>query len=145
MNYELVMLKNAVRMKRSANILVKEMKILAMRSYDVANWRDGTIGQMQAIAELSQKIEHFNKFYSAVERALKLLSPALRALLVVVYIKNTDKKLIADKYKVSVSTVYRKLLTARERFRNALLSMGYDERWFKDNYDGYDWIVSKKQ
>lgn len=141
MNYELIMLKNAVRMKKTANILSKELTLVAMKSYDTFNWRNGTMGQMQAITNISTQIDECLTFYNAVEKALLMIPKGYATLLVTVYFKNTDKVELAKKYKVSRSTVYRKLYAAREMFLRALNSMGFTEQWFTENYAQYDFIA----
>ena len=138
MNYELIMLRNALRMKKNANILTEEMKLIALRSYSTFNWRDGTMGQVEAIAKLSRQIDDCNAFYNSVKKALYIVPAGYRALLVTVYFKNTDKQEIAKRYKVSRSTVYRKLLYARESFLSALNSIGCTEEWFMANYGELD-------
>ena len=141
MNFELIMLNNAMRMKNNANILSKELELIAMRSYDTTNWRDGTLGQIDEILKKSTQIDECLTFYNAVEKALLLLPKGYRALLVTVYFKHTDKLALVKKYGVSRSTVYRKLYKAREMFAEALSSIGCDERWFMSNYGHYDFIV----
>ena len=138
MKYELIMLRNALRMKKSAKILTEEMKLIALRSYSTFNWRDGTMGQIEAIGKISQQIEDCNIFYNSVKKALLIVPKGYRALLVAVYFKNVDKQELASKYKVSLSTVYRKLLYARESFLGALCSLGCSEEWFLNNYGELD-------
>lgn len=139
MRYELIMLRNALRMKRTANILTKEMKLIALRSYSTINWRDGTMGQIRAMNHTSQQIGDCLEFYNSVEKALLIVPSGYRALLVSVYLKNVDKQQISTKYHVSVSTVYRKLLRARESFLRALNSIGCSEQWFTERYGDYNW------
>ena len=141
MNYELIMLKNAVRMKKTANILSKELSLVAMKSYDTFNWRNGTMGQVEAITNISVQIDECLDFYNAVEKALLMLPKGHAVLLVTVYFKNTAKEELAKKYKVSRSTVYRKLYTAREMFKDALISLGCTEQWFDTNYAHYDFVL----
>ncbi|MCH5151354.1 MAG: sigma-70 family RNA polymerase sigma factor [Clostridiales bacterium] len=138
MKYELVMLRNAIRMKNSAKILTEEMKLIALKSYSTVNWRDGTMGQIEAIGKISQQIEDCNIFYNSVKKALLIVPKGYRALLVAVYFKNVDRQELASKYKVSLSTVYRKLLYARESFLSALRSIGCSEEWFLTNYGELD-------
>ena len=142
MNYELIMLKNATRIQRTANILTKELELVALRSYDTTNWRDGTLGQIQAISEISSQIEECNIFCNAVKKALLMLAKGYRALLVTVYFKRSDIVNLAQKYAVSRSTVYRKLGHAREMFLQALNCLGYTEQWFTAHYGHYDFISS---
>ena len=141
MNYELTMLKNALRIKKSADVLTKELKLLAMTSYNTLNFRNGTLGQVEAIADLSNQIDECLFFYTAVEKALLMLPKGYSVLLVTVYFKNKDKVELAKKYGVSRSTVYRKLYSAREMFLRALNSLGCTEEWFTANYGHYDFIV----
>ena len=138
MKYELIMLRNALRMKKSAKILTEEMKLIVLNSYSTFNWRDGTMGQVEAIGRISQQIDNCNIFYNSVKKALLILPKGYRALLLAVYFKNVDKQLLANKYNVSISTVYRKLLYARESFVAALTSIGCTEEWFLANYGSLD-------
>ena len=133
MNYELIMLRNALRMKKNAKILTEEMKLIALRSYSTINWRDGTMGQIEAIGKISRQIDDCNTFYNSVEKALLIIPKGYKALLVAVYFKNTDKQAIAKRYGVSLSTVYRKLLYAREAFLKALISIECTEEGFMAN------------
>ena len=138
MNYELIMLRNALRMKRCADRFREEIKQIAISSYNVANWRDGTMGQIEAMSRASERIEECLRFYEVVKSALLMLPKSYRALLVAVYLKRIDKKVIAKRYCVSLSTVYRKLCRARTSFLNALQSMGCNEEWFVSNYSDYE-------
>ena len=140
MNYELVLLRNALRMKRNAKILTKEMQLIALRSYNTLNWRDGTMGQLRAIEDYSQQIDRLTNVYNLVERALLIVPAGYRALLVAVYFRNKDKNEIAKRYRVSRSTVYRRLYRARELFCQALQSIGCDKEWFVSNLSDLDWI-----
>ena len=139
MNYELIMLRNANRLKKSAQMLTEEMKQIALKSYATTNWRNGTMGQVKAIAMISQQIDEYLTFYNSVKKALLITPVAQRALLVCVYVKRVDPMVIAQKYTVSRATVYRKLFYARKAFRLALTQLGCDEEWFNANFGGYDW------
>lgn len=141
MNFELIMLNNAIRMKNTANILTRELELTAMRSYDTTCWRNGTMGQIEEIVNFSTKIDECLAFYNAVEKALLLIPKTYRALLVAVYFKNTDKLSLAKKYGVSRATVYRKLYRARELFLQALVSIGCTEDWYNVNYGHYDFAT----
>ena len=138
MNYELIMLRNALRMKRCAKKFREELKHVALTSYNTTNWRDGTMGQIEAIARTYEKIDECQLFYESVKSALLLLPNTYRALLVTVYMKHTDKKALAKRYCVSLSTVYRKLCQARTSFLNALHSIGCTEEWFETQYGDYE-------
>ena len=127
-------------MKKTANILSKQLTLVAMNSYDTLNWRNGTMGQVEAITQISNQIDEYLTFYNAVKKALYMMPKGHAALLVTVYFKNSDKDSLAKKYGVSRSTVYRKLYAAREMFKCALNSLGCTEQWFNDNYSGYDFI-----
>ncbi len=144
MNYDMIMLKNAVRMNKSAKILSRELQRLAIQSYDTLHWRDGTMGQVAAMGALTQDISRLRLFWDSVVGALKRISPAERALLVAVYLKCCDKQRLADRFGVSVSTVYRKLFVARKHFCAALQKMGCDEQWFQQNYGDFDWLVRRR-
>ena len=132
-------------MNKSLKIIDDEVMMLAMKSYDVTNCRDGTMGQIQAICDLYERKDLLKSFCDAVCTALYKLSAKHRVLLVAVYVKNVDKNALAKKYKVSLSTVYRKLFAARIQFKNALEVLGYTEQWFNENFDGFDWINRRTQ
>ena len=138
MNYELIMLRNALRMKRCAEKFREELKTIAVTSYNTFNWREGTMGQIEAISRSQERIDECLRFYESVKSALLLLPKSYRALLVTVYLKRADKKALAERYRVSLSTVYRKLCRARISFLNALQSIGCDEEWFCANYSDYE-------
>lgn len=140
MNYELILLKNTLRMNKNIKLLTKEMQLIAMRSYDTFNWRNGTMGQIEAISNYSEQIDRLTILCNSVKKALLIVPNGYRALLVEVYFKGADKMQLAKRYRVSRSTVYRKLNGARELFRQALQSIGCDEQWFVDNYSDFDWI-----
>lgn len=138
MNYELIMLRNALRMKKCAEKFREELEHIAMTSYNTMNWRDGTMGQIAAIARTQEKIEECQRFYEIAKNALLVLPKGYRALLVAVYLKRTDKKALAERYRVSLSTVYRKLCRARVSLQRALEQLGCDEEWFLSNYGEYE-------
>ena len=138
MNYELIMLRNALRMKRCAEKFREELEHIALTSYNTFNWRDGTMGQIEAMSDAYEKIEECQRFYEIVKNALLVLPKGYRALLVAVYLKKIDKKVLAKRFGVSLSTVYRKLCSARTSLLNALKSMGCDEEWFLAHYGEYE-------
>ena len=138
MNYELIMLRNALRMKSCAEKLREELQHIAITSYNTVNFRDGTMGQIAAMSQTQEKIEECQRFYEIVKSALLVLPKGYRALLVAVYLKRVDKKVLAKRYYVSLSTVYRKLCRARTSFLNALKALGCDEKWFLANYGDYE-------
>ena len=143
MNHELVMLRGALRMKQSATEFDKTIKTLALKSYSTANWRDGTMGQVEAICDYTEKRNKCLDFYNGVADALKLTPKGYRALICEVYLRNTDKQSICQKYKVSLSTLYRYLSKARSCFRNKLEQLGMNEKWLTTNYQGTSWITEQ--
>lgn len=138
MHYELVMLRNAIRVKNSAEQMLSEMKSVAVHSYCTLNWRDGTLGQAYALGKWAAQIQQCRNFYEAVASALAQIPRGYRALLIAVYFRYADKRDLAKKYGVSVSTVYRKLLRARTAFCAALNRNGHTYKWFCDNYGDWD-------
>ena len=140
MNHELVMLRGALRMKQSAKELSKTIKTLALKSYSVANWRDGTMGQVEAICHYTERRDNCLRFYNGVAHALQLTPKGYRALISEVYIHNTDKLTICQKYGISLSTLYRYLSKARKMFRSKLEHLGMDEKWLVNNYQSVRWV-----
>ena len=138
MNYELIMLRNALRMKKCAEKCREDLERIALTSYNTLNYRDGTMGQIEAMARTQEMIEECTHFYEVVKNALLVLPKGYRALLVAVYLKKMDKNVIAKRYFVSLSTVYRKLCRARAAFLRALESRGCNEEWFVTHYGDYE-------
>jgi hypothetical protein len=143
MNHELVMLRGALRMKQSAKEFNKTIKTLALKSYSTINWRDGTMGQVEAICHYTEKRDKCLTFYNGVASALKLTPKGYRALICEVYLHNTDKTSICQKYGVSLSTLYRYLSKARKAFRSRLEGLGMSESWLHDNYQGMTWVAEQ--
>ena len=141
MNHELVMLRGALRMKQSAKDLNKTIRTLALKSYSTLNFRDGTMGQVEAICNYTEKRNSYLNFYSGVAKALKRTPKGYRALICEVYLRKTDKQSICQKYKVSISTLYRYLSKARKKFRDCLNDLGYSESWLTTNYQSVPWVA----
>ena len=141
MNHELVMLRGALRMKQSAKDLNKTIRTLALKSYSTLNFRDGTMGQVEAICNYTEKRNSYLNFYNGVAKALKRTPKGYRALICEVYLRKTDKQSICQKYKVSLSTLYRYLSKARKKFRDSLNDLGYSESWLTTNYQSVPWVL----
>ena len=140
MNHELIMLRGANRMKYYAQSVSQEIMRIAVTSYSTLNYKDGTMGQVKEICSRAKIRDDCLLFYNALVSALRRIPKGNRALLVAVYLKNADKKSICAKYKVSASTLYRKLYVSRSLLRAELDALGYDEKWFTDAYSYIDWI-----
>lgn len=140
MNFEIIMLRNASRMKKNALAIAAEAKKLALGSYDTFNWRNGTMGQMMKVAQLAQKREKYDCFWMSVVRALNGISSCDRVLLVQIYFKHRSKQEIAKKYGASLSTVYRRVKDALRRFGSQLALMGCNEQWLAQNFPDFDWV-----
>ncbi len=134
MNYELTLLRNYSMIKRSASVLRGSARLIALRSYDSARWRDGTMGQIAAIREMTSVAERLEELCRNVGNALSLVPRKQRALLVAVYARGADKSELAAKFNVSLSTVYRKLIVARKIFLNKLRAVGLTESVFVADY-----------
>ncbi len=144
MNYELTMLKNVVRAQKSAQSIAHRIRLLAMRSYDTAGFRNGTLGQVQKLQKMCCRAELFNGFCRFVKKALNRLPAGVRALLVEVYVKNRSRSDVAKRCGVNVGKVYRKLFAARKLFRDALEKEGCTERFFNESYGCFDWLCNDK-
>ena len=141
MNYELIMLRGANRMKYEAVSASKEIMNIAVTSYSTLNYKDGTLGQAEEICRRAAERDHCLLFYNALMQGLRSVPKGNRALLVAIYLKNADKRGICAKYGVSLSTLYRKLSLSRAMLRSALNALGYNEKWFRDNFGSVDWIA----
>ena len=132
MNHELIMLRKAKRMRQLAKTLTEEARCKAIKSHSVQNIKGGTMGQIEEIFQLIQLRDDCLLFCKAVSDGLSVLDVDDRRLRVKYYFKRTEIGALADSLKVSQATVYRKLHGARTRFKEALASFGYNERWFQD-------------
>lgn len=138
MNYELIMLRSANRIKYCDKSLSLEIKQIALTSYAVLNYKDGTMGQIRLMSERAQLRDKCRLFWQSLVEALKIMPKPYCALLVTVYFKKSDIPSLCARFKKSKSTLYRKLWEARNHLKNALTSLGYDEKWFKDNFSDMD-------
>ena len=141
--YESIMLKNAIRIKKSANVLSLELQKAAMQSYDATRCKDGTMGQISELLDISRRIDRLEELYGYIRQALYAVPSGHRTLLTKVYLRKQTPKEVADKFGVSVSTVYRQLSVARNRFRRNLEHIGCDKQWFDSNCSDIDWTVRR--
>ena len=128
--YETTVLKIFTRFYKTIRELETEKKQIALKSYDTSKWRDGTMGQIFAIGALNKQIEWYSNYCQSVRLALSGIDSGYRTLLVAVYVKGADRKHIAEKHGVSISTVYCKLERAKIAFRKSLERLGFTETWF---------------
>lgn len=142
MNHELVMLRGLGHCKKMMSCLQKESLHYALKSFSTEYVRDGTVGQVKVMAQLAVKKECLLKYINLVQTALQNISRGYRALIAAVYVKKIPKEELAKRYKVSVSTVYRKLAKARKSFRCSLDALGCTEAWFIATYGDFAWINS---
>lgn len=142
MKYELIMLRYANKIKYCDKCISCEIRQIALTSYSVLNFRDGTMGQMSLISELAGLRDKCRLFWQSLVEGLKAIDKPYRALLVAVYLKNADISVMCAKYRTSKSTFYRRLWRARALLRQALARQGYDEQWFDCNFGDLD-IVSE--
>lgn len=137
MNYELIMLNGAKRMKQAGNdyLALAQKKALAS-FYDSAT----TSEQILKVAEQVQHADSCFAFHNFTLAALKSMRKGYRALMYKIYVKGEDKKLIAKKYGISLSKLYRALAKAKTEFCFELKKLGCDSVWFWNTYGEYDWI-----
>ncbi len=140
MNHELVMLRGALRMKKSATRLTKVVNRMALKSFSTEKYRNGTMGQIQDICHYTEMRDKHLNFYSSVKQALSTTPKGYRALICEVYLKRTNKQNLCQRYKVSLSTLYRKLALARKSFKRQLDSIGCDQQWLIEQYGDICWV-----
>lgn len=140
MNHELIMLRGVYKMKKSAKQLDRVINKIALNSYNTFNWKDGTMGQVEAITNYISERDNMNDFCDTAISALQNTPKPYRALLVEVYFKNADKAELGKKYNVSPSTVYRKLAKARDSYKVELDKLGCDKDTFCQKYCKIDWV-----
>lgn len=145
MNYELIMLKGAKRMKANALRLQTEAENVAVLSYCVENCANSTMDQIDRIAKYVDMRDSCMAFVEGVANALSSMPKGYSALLKTVYLKKSDKNELCRKYKISLSTFYRKLERARSSFRTHLNVCGCSEAWFWKNFGDVSWIKSMKK
>ena len=134
MKNELTVLKSIRHCKTIAKKLDEECKNLALSSFCAVNFQNGTLGQMQAIAELVYKRNLTEQYYETVVKAIGDMPSGYRALMFAVYVKKTSKTELCQKYGVSLSTIYRKLELSRKLFAKNLQNEGAEEEWFQKVY-----------
>ncbi len=140
MNHELVMLKGALRMKKNAKEMEQITKKMALKSYCTFQGVCDTKAQAERVALFALERDKLLEFYDAVVSALKITPKGAGALLNQVYLHGAKKEDICNKYNVSLSTLYRKLASARKSFRCNLERLGYSEEWLINNYGHIDWV-----
>lgn len=140
MNHAEVMLKNAKVCIRYLKALDEQSKELAVKSYCTEGVRDGTMGQVAKLVQFSVAKESCESFLRVIRSALKDMPKGYRALLYAVYVKGVTKRSIAEKFGISIATVYRKVRDAVGCFGDKLVRNGKNEAWFVENYGNADWI-----
>ena len=83
------------------------------------------MGQIGEICQLIRLRDDCLLFCQATTDALSAMEAGKRALLVQFYVKRVNAKILADKYKVAATVIYRKLQTARLQFKECLETYGY--------------------
>ena len=141
MNHELVMLRGISHCRKKIRQLEKECLNCALKSFSSEYSRDGTIGQMRAVATLAVEKDNLVRYVELVKTALSDMPRGYRALIAAVYVKKIPKEDLCKKYHVSLSTLYRKLAKARKSFREKLEALGCTESWFVATYGENEWIA----
>ncbi len=139
LKYELIMLRGYGRMGFGVKKLNNYVAKLAVRSHCGFGPQD-TLGQAVTLSSITIERDRLEAFRSAVVRALRGVPRGQRALLVEVYLKNTARKCLCEKYSVAPRTMYRKLAAARSAFRQNLCLLGYTEKWMREVYGDIEWI-----
>lgn len=140
MNHELAMLRGMKFCKNAIRGLTEECMNMALKSYMTDKWKGGTLEQLEKVKEIACKRDKFQLYLEFVRGALEEMPKGERALIVAVYLKGIPKEVIASRYGVSRSTVYRKLAKAREYFRNNLEVLGCTEQWLQETFADVDWL-----
>ena len=137
MNYELIMLNGAKRMKQTGNDYLALAKKKALSSfYDSAT----TSEQILKVAEQVKHADSCFAFHNLTLAALKSMRKGYRALMYKIYVKGEDKKLIAKRHGISLSKLYRALAKAKAEFCLELKKLGCTSDWFWNTYGEYDWV-----
>ncbi len=127
-------------MKKSATQLTKTLQTMVEKTFNATNVKNGTMGQCQQICYYTRKRDGYLQFYNGVKEALANTPKGYRALITHVYLKNADKQLLCQRYKLSLSTLYRYLSKARKCFKCQLILLGMDEKWLVENYSTLPWV-----
>lgn len=141
MNYELIMLNGAKRMKESARDYMTEAKRAAVASFSS---RLAVGEQLEYVARIAEESERCYAFVDLVFTALKRTERGYRALITEIYLKKTPKSNICVKYRIARSKLYRVLSSARKSFERELRALGASEKWFWENYGNVEWVRSMK-
>lgn len=124
-------------MKQTAKDYLKSAEKKALASF---SGRGTTLEQVTEVAELAKRVDSCFAFCSLTLTALKSLKKGYRALIYEIYIKNADKKSLAERYGVSLSKLYRLLNKAKAQFCFELKKLDCSEDWFWKTYGGLEWV-----
>lgn len=138
MNHEIAMLQSLSVCNKYLKKLNKRCMNAALNSFSAEGYPNGTLGQISALAKLTAERDAFLSVMHTVCNALNGMPKGYRALLVAIYVKKVPRQVVADKYGVSLSTVYRKLTRARKYFRIEMEKAGFDAAWFVQNFKNYE-------
>ncbi len=138
MNHEIAMLQSLSVCNKYLKKLNKRCMNAALNSFSAEGYPNGTLGQISALAKLTAERDAFLSVMQTVCNALSGMPKGYRALLVAIYVKKVPRQVVADKYGVSLSTVYRKLTRARKYFRTEMEKAGFDAAWFVQNFKNYE-------
>lgn len=142
MNHEIAMLQSLSVCKKYLKKLNDRCVKAALNSFSADDYPNGTLGQVGLVSQLTAERDAFLSVVQTMSQALKQIPGGYRALLVAVYVKNTPRHVIASRYGVSLSTVYRKLAQARKCFQGKMKLLGCDDSWFVENFQNFQCAIT---
>lgn len=125
MNYELTILRGISACKKQLAQLNKQCLEFALSTFS-SQCSGGTYAQAVSLAELVLKRDALQNYLDTVSQVFLQLPKGYGALLRAVYVKRIPREMLAKKYNVSLSTVYRKLAKARSSFKSKMDALPKD-------------------
>lgn len=119
MNYELTVLRGISACKKQLAQLDRQCREYALNTFS-ADCRGGTYAQALELAELVIRRDKLSNCLADIAEVFRRMPEGYRALLTTVYVRRVPREVLAQKYNVSLSTVYRKLAKARSSFRSKM-------------------------
>lgn len=140
MNFDVVMLRAIIPCEKEINRLNKESKALALGSFNAIGWECGAMRQIENISNVIAERDALYNLLLVVKKGLGKIPRLYYKLIHAVYIKGIPKGKICSQFHISQATLYRRLEDAQKSFQTALIKLGFDDKWFRENYDHIEWI-----
>lgn len=104
--------------------------------------KNNVLSISQKIIDLSERKVTLINLKVLIECVLQKISDKDAVLLIEKYIDNTKIRVLAEKYNVSIRTIFRKINSAELEFSRKLASAGYNQFRLKEELRNESWIMN---